>query len=278
MRIGLSAPVVTAVPGMASAWEAGAGPDELGRIASCADELGFDHITCSEHVAVPIDAAATRGGTYWDPLATLSFLAARSRRIRLVTSVLVLPYHRPLEIAKRYGTLDRLSGGRVVLGVGVGSLREEFDLLGAPWDDRGAVTDARMRELRSVWGRSEVSGMVVSPSAPRGHVRLWVGGRTPRSLRRAVELGDGWMPFGLSTERIRAMLDRVELPAGFDVVLGTGRPLDPLSDPRATERALERLREAGATAVTCTVQATSAANYCEQSAALRAITERNGHS
>ncbi|WP_067837590.1 TIGR03619 family F420-dependent LLM class oxidoreductase [Nocardia lijiangensis] len=277
MRIGLSAPVVTAVPGMASAWEAAAGPDELGEVVSCADELGFDHITCSEHVAVPVDAAATRGGTYWDPLATLSFLAARSRSIRLVTSVIVLPYHRPLEIAKRYGTLDRLSRGRVVLGVGVGSLREEFELLGAPWEDRGAVTDARMRELRAVWGRPEVDGMIVSPSATRDHVPLWVGGRTRRSLRRAVELGDGWMPFGLSAEQIETMLGDVELPAGLDIVLGTGRPLDPLGDPHTAERVLHRLHDAGATAVTCAIRATSAAHYCDQLAALRAITERNQH-
>ncbi|MRH89394.1 TIGR03619 family F420-dependent LLM class oxidoreductase [Nocardia sp. SYP-A9097] len=271
MRIGLSTPIVTAVPGLTSAWESTAGPDELSRVAGCADELGFDHLTCSEHVAVPAEVVGTRGGTYWDPLATLAFLAARTRDIRLVTAVLVLPYHHPLEIAKRYGTLDRLSGGRVVLGVGVGSLREEFELLDARWADRGAVTDARMRELRSAWGQSEVSGMVVSPTATGTGVPLWVGGRTMRSLRRAVELGDGWMPFGLTIEQLTNLLERVDLPEGFDVVLSTGHALDPLGDPRATAKALRRLAVAGATIASCRVAATSAAHYCDQLAALRII-------
>ena len=74
---------------------------------------------------------------YWDPLATFGYLAARTERIRFATHVLVLAYHHPLEIAKRYGTLDRVSNGRVILGVGVGTLKEEFDLIGAPFDDRG---------------------------------------------------------------------------------------------------------------------------------------------
>lgn len=274
MRIGLSTPVVTAVPGLTSAWEATAGPDELGSIAACADELGFDHLTCSEHVVVPVEVAATRGGTYWDPLATLSFLAARTRAIRLVTSVLVLPYHHPLEIVKRYGTLDRLSGGRVVLGVGVGSLREEFDLLDAPWDDRGAVTDARMRELRAAWGQSEVDGMLVSPAAPRDSVPLWVGGRTGRSLRRALELGDGWMPFGLHPDQLADMLSRAELPAGFDVILSPARALDPLGDPDGSESAVRRLQSTGATLATCRISATSAEHYCEQLHALHALADR----
>ena len=131
--MGLSTPVVVQVPGAASAWERDAGVDDIARIAAVADELGFDHLTCSEHVAVPVDEADARGARYWDPLATLAFLAARTSRIRLVTSVVVLGYHHPLAIAKRYGTLDRLSGGRLVLGVGVGSLAAEFDLLGAHW-------------------------------------------------------------------------------------------------------------------------------------------------
>ncbi|MER6893154.1 LLM class flavin-dependent oxidoreductase, partial [Amycolatopsis sp. NPDC000740] len=127
MDIGLVSPVVTRLPGDPNAWEDTAGIEDLARIAETADRLGFDHLTCSEHVAVPVAVAEQRGSTYWDPLATFGFLAARTSRIRLVTQVLVLGYHHPLEIAKRYGTLDTVSGGRLVLGLGVGSLREEFD-------------------------------------------------------------------------------------------------------------------------------------------------------
>lgn len=269
MRIGLSTPVVVQLPGHGSAWEESAGPDELARIATIADELGLDHLTCSEHVAVPAAVAESRGATYWDPLATLAFLAARTTRIRLTTSVLVLGYHHPLALAKRYGTLDRLSGGRVVLGVGVGSLEEEFDLLGASWDDRGARADESLRALRSVWGRRDVGGLVVEPHATTTSVPVWVGGRTARSLRRAVELGDGWMPFGLRTEELGAMLARVEVPDGFEVVLGPGRPLDPLGDPDGVRRRLVALRDVGATVASCAVRADSADHCCDQLGALR---------
>src|SRR5947209_9774140 len=148
MRLGLATPGVIQIPGVAGGWEAAATIEDLAAIATVADGLGFDFLTCSEHVAVPHTDRAARGDVYWDPLATLSFLAARTTRIRLATSVLVLGYHHPLEIAKRYGTLDRISGGRLVLGVGVGSLAAEFDLLGAPFTDRGERADDALRALR----------------------------------------------------------------------------------------------------------------------------------
>lgn len=276
MRIGLQTPVVTAVPGVVAEWERTAGVEDLAAIVETADELGFDHVTCSEHVAVPADEAVRRGATYWDPLATLSFLAARTTRVRLVTSVVVVPYHRPLELVKRYGTLDRLSGGRVVLGVGVGSLRAEFDLLGAPWEDRGRVTDERLAELRSAWGKDEYDGMVIDPTAVQERVPIWVGGRTARSLRRAVELGDGWMPFGLGAEEITGLLGAVERPPSFEVVLATGRPVDPTGDRDRTLRALDRLESAGATVVTCALAASSAAHYRDQLGVLsELVAERN---
>ena len=272
VRLGISTPIVTSVPEMAAPWEAAAGPDELAAIIGLADELGFDHVTCSEHVGVPDTEVGRRGATYWDPLATLAFAAAHSRRLRLVTSVLVLPYHHPLAVAKRYGTLDRLSGGRVVLGVGVGSLEEEFELLGAPWADRGAVTDERLRVLREAWGRPSYDGWTISPTSDRPRVPIWVGGRTGRSLRRAVELGDGWMPFGLTTSQLADLLGTRDLPPGFDVVLATGRPLDPLGDADRARRALDRLRAVGATVVTCGLTSTDADHYGEQLHALATIT------
>ncbi len=108
-----------------------------GQRGQTAEGLGYYHLTCSEHVVIPTDVAPERGSRYWDPLATFGYLAAVTSRIRLATNVLVLGYHHPLEIAKRYGTLDQVCAGRLVLGLGVGSLEEEFDLLGAPFGDRG---------------------------------------------------------------------------------------------------------------------------------------------
>ncbi|MTE14066.1 TIGR03619 family F420-dependent LLM class oxidoreductase [Nocardia aurantiaca] len=275
MRLGLSTPIVVQVPGIASPWEAAAGPGELTRIATAADELGFDHLTCSDHVGVPAAAAEVRGATYWDPLATLSYLAAHTTRIRLATSVLVLGYHHPLALAKSYGTLDRLSGGRVVLGVGVGSLAEEFALLGAAWEDRGALADAALSRLRGAWGRREVEGLVLDPHATATTVPIWVGGRTRRSLRRALALGTGWIPFGLRADEITAMLATVTLPDGFDVVLSPGVALDPQGNEKDSLRRLAALRAAGATHLTCAVRASGADHYCDQLAALRDLVDRH---
>lgn len=282
MRIGIVSPVVTRVPGAHSEWERSAGIDELGRIAETADRLGFHHLTCSEHVAVPREVAEQRGATYWDPLATFGYLAARTSRIRLVTQVLVLGYHHPLEIAKRYGTLDRVSGGRLVLGLGVGSLEEEFRLLGAEFAGRGARADDALAALRASLSRREpeyhgehydYAGFVVEPHAVQDRVPLWIGGRTLRSLRRAAVHGDGWVPFGLTSAQLREMLAKVDLPAGFEVVLPAGEALDPSGDPAATGAALARARDAGATLVGAQLRARSVEHYCEQLEALSAAAD-----
>ena len=220
------------VPQVASDWERDAGIDDIAAVVETAETLGYDFVTCAEHVAVPDEEVTGRGSVYWDPLATLAFLAARTSRIRLVTSVLVLGYHHPLAIAKQYGTLDRVSGGRLVLGVGVGSLAAEFALLDAQWPDRGVRADDAIRALRASLSqrRPSYSGdyfrygpVIVDPCAVQPRVPIWVGGRTRRSLRRAVALADGWMPFGLRVAEIAELLGSVRLPAGFDVVLSTGR-------------------------------------------------------
>ncbi|MFD0211507.1 LLM class F420-dependent oxidoreductase [Streptomyces hirsutus] len=280
MRLGITSPVVTAVPGVHSPWERGAGIEELGAVAEAADRLGFHHLTCSEHVAVPVDVAEQRGGTYWDPLATFGYLAARTRRIRLATQVLVVGYHHPLAVAKRYGTLDRISGGRLVLGLGVGSLEEEFHLLGAAFEGRGPIADDAIAALRASLSRREPAyhgehfayeGFVVEPHAVQERVPLWIGGRTPRSLRRAVAHGDGWVPFGLSLDRLREMLDAAPLPEGFEVVLSAGGPLDPCGDADGASKVLRNVSGAGATLVSVSLASESASHYVEQLEALAEI-------
>jgi probable F420-dependent oxidoreductase len=272
------------LPGAMSDWERGGDIGDIARIAETADELGFDYLTCPEHVVVPVADAAGRGATYWDPVATLAFLAARTTRIRLATAVVVLGYHHPLELAKRYGTLDRVSGGRLVLGVGVGSLEAEFELLGAPFSDRGARADDALRALRASFStnRPAYSGeyysyddVVMEPCAVQDPVPIWVGGRTMRSLRRAVELAHGWIPFGLAASELARMLAAVDIPPGFDVVLPCG-PLDPTGAPDDTRRRLDALRSVGATLATCAVAADSPTHYCEQLGALRALADDEG--
>lgn len=278
MNIGLLTPVVLQLPGMAAPWEAAA---ELIRVAEAADRLGYAHLTCSEHVAVPVSRSGERGVTYWDPVATLSFLAARTSRTRLVTNVVVLGYHHPLEIAKRYGTLDALSGGRVTLGFGVGTLAEEFELLGAPFADRGARADDALRALRASLSVPEpayegeyfrYSGMSVQPHAIQARVPFWIGGRTRRSLRRAVTLADGWMPMALTPEQSRDMVAEVsrdhQPPDNFELILGPGRPFDPIGAPDRTGSALERLTAAGATTINASFMSDSVDHYLEQMEAL----------
>lgn len=258
LKLSIGSPVVTMSPASHGEWELAASIEDLAAIAETADRLGYHHITCAEHVGLPAGELDRRGSRYWDPLATFGFLAARTKRIRFATGVLVLPYHHPLEIAKRYGTLDVVSGGRVILGVGVGTLKEEFDLLGAPYDDRGPRADDALRALRAALSKPEPAyhgsfydfeGMVIDPCALQEHVPLWVGGRTLRSLRRAATLADGWCPFSVKPDQAAEWLDRVEVPADFEVVLPPMARLEPIKDPGLTQEILAATEEAGATIV-----------------------------
>lgn len=280
MRVGIVTPVLTRVTKSHAKWEVDAGIEDVARIAKAADALGYDYLTCSEHVGIPTDVAPVRGAVYWDPASTLGYLAAHTSGIRLATHVLVLGYHHPLELAKTYGTLDRISGGRVILGVGVGSLKEEFDLLGVPFDDRGARGDDALRALRASLGRREPSyegpyyrfgGMVVDPWAVQEHMPIWIGGRTRRSLRRAVELADGWMPFGLSVEELEAMLASVDVPAGFDLALTPDRAFDPDNGADRVQEVIGRMTELGTTVVNARIVSLSVDHYLEQLEALAGL-------
>jgi probable F420-dependent oxidoreductase len=280
LKLGIVTPVLTLLPRAHARWEEDAAFADVVAVVEEADRLGYHHCTCSEHVAVPVPIAEVRGGRYVDPLAAFGALSATTRQIRFAAHVVVLGYHHPLAIAKRYGTLDLVSGGRLILGVGVGSLEEEFNLLGAPFADRGARADDAMRALRSALSQRAPSyhgefyafeGLLVDPCAVQEHVPMWVGGRTFRSLRRAVELGDGWVPFGLRTSELMEMLARVELPAGFEVVVQNEHPLDPLHEPERVAEQLGRFADLGATTVNVRFAHHSREHYCDQLAALVSV-------
>ncbi|ULE33370.1 TIGR03619 family F420-dependent LLM class oxidoreductase [Mycobacterium sp. IDR2000157661] len=277
MKLGIATPVVTNVAGAALTWEKNAGIADIGRVAEVADRLGYHHLTCSEHIGIPSTEAGRRGSRYWDPLATLGYISARTDRIRLATMTLVLGYHHPLEIVKRYGTLDHVSGGRVILGVGVGSLREEFDLIGAPFEDRGPRGDDALRALRAALFDNEPSydgefysfgGLTVDPCALQPHLPIWVGGRTQRSLRRALTLADGWCPFGISVATAGEWLRARDVPEDFEVVLPADRPLNPVDDPDATAETLAAMAAAGTTVVSGRFVHHSLVHYLEQIHAL----------
>ena len=292
LKLGIVTPVLTLLPRAHATWEETGSFADVTAVVQEAERLGYHHCTCSEHVAIPRSVDDTRGARYWDPLATFGALGALTSSIRFAAHVLVLGYHHPLAIAKRYGTLDQISDGRVILGVGVGSLREEFELLGAPFDDRGARADDAMRALRAAMSEPtpeyhgpyyHFADFVIDPHARQARVPLWVGGRTARSLRRAVELGDGWAPFGLRTAELGEMLTRARDTTAWaaraepiDVVLQNEHPLDPIAEPDRVAGQLARFTDIGASGVNVRFVHHSREHYCEQLAALAEIASRAG--
>ena len=188
-------------------------------LAGQAESLGLDSVWVHDHVFNVAHVLERIGGRpYYEPLTLLSFVAARTRRVRLGTSVLVLPYHNPIRLAKAAATLDVLSEGRLVLGVGVGAVENEMEAMGTPFKERGPFTDEAMAVMRTLWteeeprfdGRySRFAAMPFSPKPVRKRIPLVIGGVSPAAIRRAARLGDGWQPLGLSPERLGAEMTRL---------------------------------------------------------------------
>ncbi len=198
MKFGLQLPIQAQSTLMAKPWEASAGPAELQRVAQACDAAGFDYVGVCDHVAIPQEFAPRMGTTWYDTVATLGWLAALTERVRLLSHVYVVPYRHPLATAKAFATLDHLSGGRAILGVGVGHVEQEFEALGIPYSRRGAITDDHLPQIRSAlrdeWGAGDV-GQRPRPARPEGPP-IWVGGSSDAALRRAARFGDGWLPQG----------------------------------------------------------------------------------
>jgi len=286
MRFGIVPPVVHRNPRFAPPdWETDAGIDDLAVIARRADELGFDFMCFPGHTAIPLEVSDVRGLVYWDPVATMSYIAAQTTTIKLAAYVIVLGYYHPLEICKSFGTVDRLSDGRLILGVGVGSLEQEFRLLGAPFEDRGPRGDDALKALRASLSQRlpvyhgtyyDYEGFVVEPHAVQERVPIWVGGRTKRSLRRALELADGWSPFKLQVDELAPMLAerRAEIEArngAFDLIFPPDPPFDVLTDPADVKRRLEAFAKAGATGLALRFTHSSRDHYLEQLDAFHSI-------
>jgi len=215
-------------------------PDILTKLAERADALRYASLFVTDHVVIPTSyrskypysTTGQVGGDwtqgYLEPLALMSFLAGMTSRIRLGTSVLVIPYRNPVVTAKMLATLDVMSGGRVILGAGVGWLEEEFTALHSPpYAERGRVTDEYLRLMRECWTREPVewkgrhyamSEVSVLPKPPQeGGIPIWTGGHTDAALRRTGELADGWHPIG---QRPPAVLDPAEYREKVAIIHG----------------------------------------------------------
>ncbi|MBM3219307.1 MAG: LLM class F420-dependent oxidoreductase [Candidatus Rokubacteria bacterium] len=193
-------------------WGPGATREALITLARRVEAMGFDSVWASDHIVIPTeirsrypynatgDFPLPPTANFLEPLTALAVVAGATERLQLGTTVLVLPHRHPVLAAKALATLDHLAPGRVILGAGVGWMREEIELLGAPYDQRGAWTDEAIRIMRACWQSERVSfrGRFFSfpevgfaPRPARG-IPIWIGGHTPRALRRVAELGDGW--------------------------------------------------------------------------------------
>jgi probable F420-dependent oxidoreductase len=208
MRIGVTVPNVHETLAERTTIEA---------VARMADALGFDSVWCNDHLAIPSapDGAETEPGYVaaygeqrsqhvYEPLIALAYLAGVTRRVLLGTSVYLLPLRHPVLAAKQAASLDQLSEGRLVLGVGVGWLAEEFAALGVPYRERGRRTDEAIAVLKALC--AEDSPEFLPKPVQRPHPSLWIGGRSEAALRRAARVGDAWHPSHLTAEELRARI------------------------------------------------------------------------
>ncbi|MFD8638207.1 LLM class flavin-dependent oxidoreductase [Streptomyces sp. NPDC059533] len=200
----------------------GTDPGVLNEWARVVEGLGFDLLMVSDHVAITPDVAARYPAPFYEPFTTLSWLAGITTRVRLGTTVLVMPYRHPRLVARMATNLNQLSGGRLVLGAGVGWARQEFDALGVPFTARGRLTDANLAALRKAW---EEEGQGHATPIP-----LWVGGNSEAGIRRAVRFGDAWHPLRGTLPWMRSVVASHALPA-FAPRIALRLTTEPLGDP-----------------------------------------------
>jgi probable F420-dependent oxidoreductase len=207
--------------------------DTMAAVADLAEETGFDALWFGDHIIFPsrttsphpssghLDGAEIRSDEpVFDPLAVMAWLGARTQRVRLGFSVLVIPYRNPVATAKFLASLDVLTGGRIILGTGVGMMQEEFEALDTPFKDRGAVTDEYLQVMRELWTADEPAfegrhyrlppGLHFLPKPVRGSIPIWIGGNTKFALRRAARLGDGWLAVYQTHEELARKWDELQ--------------------------------------------------------------------
>lgn len=217
-------------------WETASGPQEIARVAKACDDAGFFYVGVCDHTAIPERLAGSMGTVWYDTVATLGWLAGITRRVRLLSHVLILAERHPLRAAKELATLDLLSNGRLVIGVGAGHVQEEYDMLAGDFPSRGRHTDeavvalsrALVEEFPELPGpRWPVRGMGVGPrplQQPRPPI--WIGGSSGPALRRTAAMGDGWLPQGTPRKDLPGQIAtirrlREELRPGAPLDLGT---------------------------------------------------------
>jgi probable F420-dependent oxidoreductase len=263
-------------------WGPTATPDEIDALAQAVETAGFRTLWVGDHVAFPrrVESPYPYNPEHrspfdpdqplFEPLTLLAYLAARTRRVRLGLSVLVLPQREPLLAAKQIAVVDALSRGRVVAGVGAGWLREEFELLGAPFGERGPRLDESIAILRHAWTsperpfRGQFRQLAPFGMVPARRIPIVVGGQTPPALRRAARLGDGWHGVRMAPDGVAAAVERLRTlgaGAGFEIVV---------RGPLESRAELGAYRDAGVTEYVIEVPGVSTTERIERLRALAA--------
>lgn len=251
-------------------------PELLREGAIAAESLGFDSLWITDHLAIPPDDSAGSEGRYLDPLVTLAWLGAATRRIGLGTGVLILPYRPALPQAKQIATVQELCGNRLLLGVGIGWMDAEFKALGVDRHARGALADATLEFLNRCFtdevAQANGQPFLFRPRPPKPPVL--VGGAAPHALRRAARLADGWLPMGLeppalaaAMEQYRVLTQALNRPTGT-VTLMRGLPL---ADGDRCRRLIEEYAQTGVERLVCALRYDTAGEYISQLEGLAAL-------
>jgi probable F420-dependent oxidoreductase len=235
----------------------GANPEALLSWACIAEGLGYHSVMISDHVAITPSVGQRYPEPFYDPFTTLSWLAGQTKKVRLGTTVIVLPYRHPVLMARMVANIDNLSGGRFILGVGVGNAEDEFRTLGQPHRRRGALADECLKAMLALWQEPSLvsfhgkffdfDGVSAIATAQKPHPPIWVGGNSPSALRRAVLFGDAWHPILFRNLNIDAVTTQY-LPELRRLAKEEGRS-EPAFCPRIrleiTESPVDGEREAG---------------------------------
>lgn len=241
-------------------------PAQAVELVQAGEEAGFESAWTVEHTVVPDGYQSAypyssdgkmAGGVndipLPDPLIWLSYVAGATSRIRLATGILILPQHNPVITAKQVASLDHLSGGRMMLGIGVGWLREEFEALGAPFEDRARRTDEYIRAMRELWGAERPSfqgefvrfeGAYCRPQPVNGSVPIIVGGHSRAAARRAGRLGDGFFPARGAATELFSLVRQAAAEAGRDpdaIEFTASMPEDPEEIPALARAGVSRV-------------------------------------
>jgi len=239
MKFALATRMIDLYPPVMSRWEPETTGAEILRYAKKADTLRWDWMTLPEHMLMPNEMVEVMGARFPEGIVACSVLAGATQRIKFLTFILVLPYRHPIMLAKQISTLDFLSNGRFLLGTAVGHLEGEFEVLGIPFEERGAITDEYLAAMVEVWTKQNPSfsgkyvrfeDIAFEPKpVQKPHPPIFIGGNTKVAMRRAARQGDGWMPWLVTVEKMPECIDYLRRQPGFEAKADRFEVITPIS-------------------------------------------------